>query len=204
LEGSFGFHQIFQHIIQFGSQNWPVGQAIIMKLFIALSFIVASTNAQPNGFYRLNAATALKASKPGLPVNGTDERTVPFNVATNLAYKRVTDRQTLTALGGFPPGFGAWDMVAFSAPEYAAPGEYPNANNNIFIPCETGLGGLFRYNTAAGTFSILAVSNESGTAFGRNPDPATFNVSNDIFRSIDPSTYTPWNTVLFAEETTGK
>jgi hypothetical protein len=175
-----------------------------MKLFVALSFIVTSANAQLNGFYRLNAATALKASKPGLPVNGTEERTVPFNVVTNLAYSRITDRQTLTALGGFPSSFGAWDMVAFSAPEDAAPGEYPNANNNLYIPAETGLGGLFRYNTAARSFSILAVSNESGTAFGRNPDPATFNVSNDIFRSVDPATYTPWNTVLFGEETTGK
>jgi hypothetical protein len=175
-----------------------------MKLFVALSFLIASANAQPNGFYRLNAATALKASKPGLPVNGTEERTVPFNVATNLAYKRITDRQTLTALGGFPPGCSDWDMVAFSAPEDAKPGEYPNANDNLFIPCESGRGGLVRYNTASGNFVVLASSNASGTATGRNFNSSTFDVLNDVFQSIDPATYTPWNTVLFAEETTGK
>jgi hypothetical protein len=173
-----------------------------MKLLLALS-LLASANAQATGFYRLNATTALNVSKATLPTRGADERSVPFDVAPNLAYKRITDRLTLNATGSFPAGFGLWDMVTFAAPEDAKPGQYPAASENIFIPIEESqTGGVFRYNVATGQFFLLAVGKGGGDA-ARNLNPLTWNATNDELIRIDPATYTPFNTLLIAEETNG-
>jgi Bacterial protein of unknown function (DUF839) len=154
------------------------------------------------GCPRLNATTALNASKAALPIGGIEENTVPFNVAPNVAYRKIIDRRTLNATGSFPFGFGDWDMVAWAAPEGAAPGAYPAASEYIFMPIEESVGGgVFRYNVRNNTFALLAVGKGDGI---RNGNPYTFDPLNDDYSRIDPCTYTPFNTLLFAEETTGK
>jgi hypothetical protein len=174
-----------------------------MKFTLALSLLAVGVNSQPTGFYKLSPTTALSASKAALPVGGNDELTVPFNVAPNLAYKRITDRWTLNATGSFPATFGLWDMVTFAAPEDAKPGQYPAASENIFIPVEEGAGaGVFRYNVASKQFFLLAVGKGGGDP-ARNTNPLTWNATNDEYTRIDPATYTPFNTLLIAEETTG-
>lgn len=169
--------------------------------FLALT-AAAGIDAQATGFYRLNATTALNASRPILFNNSLDGIS-PYDVAPGLSYKKITDRFTLNATGKFPNTFTEWDMMAFAAPEGATPGQFPNATDFIFIPAEANIGGgLFRYNVKDGSFALLAVGKGGGDA-ARNPNPATFNVSNDEFPRIDPATFTPFGTVLFAEETTG-
>ena len=158
--------------------------------------------AQPRFLPYLNASTALKASKAALPVGGTEENTAPFDMPAGYTYRKITDRKTLNASGTFPPGFGAWDMVTYAAPENTVPGLYPNAGNFIFIPFETGAGGILRYNTVDGSILIFAQGNSS---LPRNLNPsAPFDVTKDNFVSCDPATFTPFNTLIWGEETTGK
>jgi secreted PhoX family phosphatase len=149
----------------------------------------------------LTSKTALNASKVALPIGGVEENTIPFNTPAGYTYRKITDVRTLNSTGAWPRGFTNWDMVAYAAPEGALPGSYPNAERYLFIPMETSEGGLARYDTVDGTYLILARGNNS---FPRNPNPATFDVTKDNFQSTDPATFTPFNTVLFAEETTGK
>jgi hypothetical protein len=168
---------------------------------IALFFPLALAVAEAKYFLPyLNASTALTASKAALPVGGSAEDTAPFDMPLGYSYRKITDRKTLNSTGTFPPGFGAWDMVAYAAPEKTIPNLYPDAGKYIFIPFETSAGGLIRYNTIDGSYLILAQGNAS---IPRNFDPTTFDVTKDNFQAVDPSTYTPFNTVLFAEETTG-
>ena len=157
--------------------------------------------AQPRFLPYLNATTALKASKAALPTGGTDENTAPFDMPAGYTYRKITDRKTLNASATFPRGFSDWDMLTYAAPENTVPGLYPNAGNFIFIPMESRGGGLLRYNTVDGSSLILARSLSENTT-ARNPNSATFNVTTDTFVRIDPATFTPFNTVIFAEETT--
>ena len=79
---------------------------------------------------------------------------------------------------------------------------------------ETVAGGILRYNTVDKSILILAQSNlslqdnfnllQNNLPIPRNIDPGTFNVTNDNFLAIDPATFTPFNTVLFAEELSGQ
>jgi hypothetical protein len=149
----------------------------------------------------LNVSTALKSSKTTLPIGGTDENSAPFDVPSGYTYRKITDRRTLNATGTFPIGFSDFDMITYAIPENNKSGLYPDAERFIFIPFETGAGGLVRYNTVDGSILILAQGNAS---IPRNFNPSTFDVTRDNFVSVDPSTFTPFNTVLFAEETTGK
>jgi Bacterial protein of unknown function (DUF839) len=156
------------------------------------------------GCARLTAATALNASKAALPVGGTDENTVPFNVAPNVAYRKIIDRKTFNSTGSFPFSFGDWDMATYAAPEGAVPGSYPAASEFIFIPAEVADGGgVFRYNVRNNTFALLAVGKGGGDV-NRNRNPYTFDPLNEEYSRTDACTYTPFNTILIAEETTGK
>ena len=149
----------------------------------------------------LTSATALKTSKAALAVGGTEENTTPFDMPAGYTYRKITDRKTLNASGTFPPGFSNWDMVTYAAPENSKPGQYPDAEKFIFIPMESAEGGLLRYNTVDGSILILARGNAT---LGRNFNPATFDVTKDNYEAVDPSTFTPFNTVLFAEERQSK
>jgi hypothetical protein len=170
-----------------------------MKLTLIFSFVLATAKAQ---MPILNAATAVPRSKVGLPVNGLEERQKPFDLPAGYTMVNITNRFTLNASvapGVYPTGFSNWDMITYAAPENALPGLYPNAGRYIFIPFETGAGGILRYDVAYGTFLIFARGN-GGT---RTTNPSTWDVNNDNFVSCDPATFTPFNTLLWAEETTG-
>ena len=165
-----------------------------MKIVVIFSLFLAVTEAL-SFFPSLNATTALNSSKATLLIGGAAENSVPFDVPAGYSLRKITDRKTLNSSGTFPPGF------AFAAPKNSEPGHYPDAEKFIFIPFETSAGGLLRYNTSDGTTLILAQGNSS---VPRNFNPATFVVTKDNFISVDPATFTPFNTVLFAEETTSK
>jgi hypothetical protein len=171
-----------------------------MKFLACSILLVSVAHAQKCFLPYLNATTALKASKAALMIGGTDENIAPFDMPSGYTYRKITDRKTLNSTGTFPPGFGNWDMITYAAPENVLPGLYPDADKFIFIPFETGAGGLLRYSTIDGSVLILAQGNSS---IQRNFNPATFDVTKDNFVAVDPSTYTPFNTVIFAEETTG-
>jgi hypothetical protein len=150
----------------------------------------------------LSKGTAIDASKTGLPVGGVEESTKPYDLPPGYKQKKITDRDTLTSMG-LPASFGNWDMVAFGAPEGAMPGVYPNASNSVFIPAEVGSGaGVFRYDIAEGTFTTLMLGDGSGV---RVADPNAWDAitNGGDYARFDPATYTPWNTLLLGEETTG-
>ena len=171
-----------------------------MKIAIVLAFALATAEAR-NFLPLLNVTNALKAPKATLPAGSAEENTAPFDVPAGYSFRKITDFKTLNATGPFPSGFKNWDMVTYAAPENTVPGLYPDAGKFIFIPMETATGGVLRYNTVDGSFVILAESNPAAT---RNLNPATFNPSFDVFDQTNPATFTPFNTVLFAEETSGK
>jgi hypothetical protein len=168
-----------------------------MKFTLLVSFALATVEAQ---MPILTALTALNQSKAALPIGGILENTKPFDLPAGYTMKEITDRFTLnaTAGGSFPIGLSTFDMMTYAAPEYAEPGIFPDAGRYIFLPFESGIGGVLRYDVAFGTFLIFAQSNGP-----RNPNPATFNVFNDTFARIDPCTFTPFKTIIFAEETDG-
>jgi hypothetical protein len=170
-----------------------------MKLTLIFSFVLSTAKAQ---FPILNAATAVPRSKVGLPINGLEENQRPFDLPAGYTMTKITDRFILNASvapGVYPAGFSNYDMITYAAPEYAEPGLYPNAGRYIFIPMETGAGGVLRYDVAYGTFLIYA----AGNGGARNVNVSTFNVSNDNFLATDPCTFTPYNTLLWGEEVTG-
>lgn len=148
----------------------------------------------------LSPGTALDGSKAGLPIGGVEEGRRPYDLPPGYKQTKITDRATLTPMG-LPGTFGNWDMVAFAAPEGAPAGAYPDAGNTVFIPAEVGSGaGVFRYELGTGSFATLLLGNASGI---RTADPGAWDPLNDDYSRLDPATYTPWNTVLTGEETTG-
>lgn len=172
-----------------------------MKIFIALALLAVQANGQGGFFPTLTALTALNASKVGLPVNGAEENTKPYNLPAGYTQKKIVDRRTLLATGTFPTTFSTFDMITFAAPEGATVGAYPNAGQYIFIPPEVGAGGgVGRYNVVDGTFVPLLVGNGSRI---RVANPANWTATNGDYTSTDPTTFTPWGTLLVAEETTG-
>jgi hypothetical protein len=117
------------------------------------------------------------------------ENTAPFLAPMRMTQTQVTNRQTLTAQG-LPATFGLWDMSAFDPT-----GRY------IFTPSEVGDGcGVFRYDTVTRTHVTL-MAGIPGTP--RTADPNVWVATNDNYMRFDPCTYTPWNTILLGEETTG-
>jgi hypothetical protein len=166
-----------------------------MKLAIAFAFAFATVKAQ---MPLLTATTALPASKATVATDGIEERLKPFDMPAGYTIREITDRRTLNGTSPLPPGFSLWDMVAYAAPENAEAGAYPDGGQYVFIPMETVDGGLLRYSLVDQTYVILAESKGP-----KNPTPATFDPNNDEFQRIDPSTFTPWGTVIFAEEATG-
>ena len=137
----------------------------------------------------LAAAAAPFPLPASAPLNPATELTAPFVLSDGLTQCLITNRVKLTATG-LPATFGLWDMSAFD-----------KNSRNVFIPSEVGAGaGVFRYNLNTRTFTTLMVGNGSGV---RASNPALFNPLNDDFSRFDPATYTPWNSLLVGEETTG-
>lgn len=143
----------------------------------------------------LAAAAAAQHPFP-LPASAGDttalEGTAPFVIPTRMTQTRLTDRNTLLPQG-LPTSFVNWDMVALD----------PSARF-VFIPCENFAqgAGVFRYDTVTGAFAVLMQGNGTGNS-GRTANPAAWNPTNDEFTSMDPCTWTPWNSILVGEETTG-
>jgi secreted PhoX family phosphatase len=127
----------------------------------------------------LSTSATLDASK---------ESTAPFSLPTGFTQTKIVDRNTANLDPDFAATFGNWDMVALS----------PD-NRYIFIPAEVGSGaGVSRYDTVTGDF---VTGLKGDTTLTRSTNPATWNPTKDNYAAFDPATYTPYGTVLVAEET---
>lgn len=143
------------------------------------------------------AASSLAAQNPfPLPASAgsttATENTAPFVIPTRMTQTLITNRNTLLGQG-LAPTLNNWDMVAFDS-----------SSRFIFVPCENFAqgAGLFRYDTQTGAFATLLLGNGTGNA-GRTANPVGWNPATDEFTSMDPSTWTPWGSVICGEETTG-
>ena len=154
-----------------------------MKITAIFSLLFIGTEVK-RFFPYLYATTALNFSKANA-ANWwcTDENSVPFDITKGYSYRKITDRKTLNASGTFPPGFSSRDMITYVAPVNTIPNLYSNAAQYIFIPFDTGAGGLLRHNTVDGSILILAQGNAS---IPHNFDPATFDVTKGNFVTVDP------------------
>jgi hypothetical protein len=139
------------------------------------------------------SGAALIAQVFPLPASAGDrtptESTSPFLVPARMVQTKVTDRNTLLAQG-LPNGFSQWDQMSFDPT-----GRY------IFEATEQNYGaGVFRYDQS--THAVVALMQGNGTNV-RNPNPAAWSPANDDFRNCDPCLWTPWGTVVTAEEADG-
>ncbi len=117
----------------------------------------------------------------------TNESTSPFLLPNGFTQTKVVDRNTANKDTDFAATFGNWDMIALDP-----------SNRYIFIPMEVGGGaGLVRYDSQTGDF-VTALKGNNTRVFSSNP--ATWDAKNDDFVALDPATYTPYGTVITAEE----
>ncbi len=143
----------------------------------------------------LLAAGSLAAQTPfPLPDTAPDttstELTAAWLIPARMTQTLVVDLNTLVANQGVSPTLTDWDMVAWS----------PDSRF-VFIPSEAGRGaGLFRYDMQTGAAVTFILGDSTGV---RSSDPATWDLVNDDYSRFDPCTYTPFDTVLTGEETTG-
>jgi secreted PhoX family phosphatase len=120
-------------------------------------------------------------------VDATRETTAPFLLPTGFTQTKVVDTAAIKADPDFATTFANWDMIALDP-----------SNRYIYVPTEVGSGaGLFRYDTHTGDVVTALKGNLTGPG---STTPATWDPKNDYFASFDPATYTPYNTVLVAEE----
>lgn len=145
----------------------------------------------------LVAASSLAAQNPfPLPASAgsttATENTAPFVAPLRMTQTLVTNRNTLLGQG-LAPTLNNWDMIAIDP-----------SSRFVFVPCENFAqgAGLFRYDTQTGSFATLLLGNGTGNA-GRTANPVGWNPATDEFTSMDPSTWTPWGSVIVGEETTG-
>ena len=119
----------------------------------------------------------------------TAEDTAPFLLPTGFTQTEIVDRNKANLDPQFAATFGNWDMVALDP-----------TNRYIYIPAEVSQGaGLARYDTQTGDF-VSALTGQ--VALPYTTDPAVWNKNNDDFGPFDPAEYTPYGTVLTAEERT--
>ena len=119
----------------------------------------------------------------------TAEDTAPFLLPTGFTQTEIVDRNKANLDPQFAATFGNWDMVALDP-----------ANRYIYIPMEVSQGaGLARYDTQTGDF-VSALTGQ--VALPYTTDPAVWNKNNDDFGPFDPAVYTPYGTVITAEERT--
>lgn len=142
------------------------------------------------------AAAASLAAQTAFPLPASassttaTENTAPFVAPFRMTQTKVIDRNTLMQ-AGLPASMVNFDMSTFDTT-----GRY------IFTPAEVSSrgGGVFRYDTQTGMVAVLAHGNNTGV---RTADPIGWSAANDDFARCDPCTLTPWNTILWGEETTG-
>lgn len=118
--------------------------------------------------------------------------TQPFDLPAGWTQTLVTDTNYMTSYfgGAYPSTFGNWDMIDFDP-----------TGNFIFIPQEVGVGGgLLRYDRTSGDAAILLQGNGSNV-FESNP--GAWSPTNDDFGGVDPALWTPFGSVLVAEEWAG-
>ncbi|QDU65922.1 alkaline phosphatase PhoX [Engelhardtia mirabilis] len=150
---------------------------MLTKLLVPLLLCAGTAAAQT---YPLPATTGSTTATEG---------TAPFLLPAGVTQTKIADRLTLT-LQGLPATFGNWDMIALDP-----------TSRFVFVPAEVSQGsGLFRFDTQDSSFELLMVGDNSGV---RESDPAQWSAATDDFGRFDPATWTPWGSVLTAEETTG-
>lgn len=132
----------------------------------------------------------------------SDEDNAPFLLPAGFSQREIVDRATAELDADFAATFGNWDMVALDP-----------SNRFVFIPHEVGQGaGLTRYDTLTGDFVAAMTGDNSGSfstdrdawnaaADGGNPGVASGAFGD--YGAFDPAEWTPYGTVLVAEEWSG-
>ncbi len=127
------------------------------------------------------AHAAVPYTTPVLPVGDAQEMTSPYILAAGWTQKVIADRTTQNALVA-GSNSGSWDMIDSNRTGV-------DANRYLFMPFETGTGGVQRvdlwdtnYNTR--TVTIVAPGTQG-------------------FKSGDASRWTPWGSYVTAEESWG-
>ncbi|MCB9333738.1 MAG: esterase-like activity of phytase family protein [Lewinellaceae bacterium] len=146
--------------------------------------IVGTPLALRDGF-ALEEVQLLSNSAPA-----TDENTSPFLLPNGFSQELIVNRQTADLDPDFVATFGNWDMIALDP-----------SNRYIFIPAEVGTGaGLGRYDTETGDFITAFAGDNSGNF---ETDPGWGACADEDFGALDPAVWTPWGTVITAEEWSG-
>ena len=149
---------------------------------IALAFglLALSTQAFAATSYFSNF-TPLPASAGPIPVGGAGEATPATLSSPNFSQKTLADRATQNAL---VPGSnsGNWDMIDSNRTG-------PDAGRYLFMPFETGTGGVQRVDLWDNNYSTRTVTIVAPGTQG--------------FVSGDASRWTPWGSYLTAEESWG-
>lgn len=145
------------------------------------------TQSAPVATVEANAGTGLKtthfneANHPWMTPAGISQDNL-----TSMAEIEADISQSVVRVFGLGSGASMWDMIA-----------YDPSGNYIFIPHETAMGaGVSRYDIKNDTTTVLF----SGDSNGVRGSLADW--SND-WGAFDPSTFTPNNTLLLAEEWSG-
>lgn len=148
------------------------------QLYVAVAFAFATqANAASTHF---ETFVPVPSSVPMIVSGSADELTKPFVLPSNFSQKALANRQNQLSLG--QSNSGAWDMI--TANETG-----PDAGRYLFIPYETGAGGVQRvdlWNPNYNTRTVTIVN--SGRA-------------NSV--ALDASYWTPWGSYITAEESWG-
>lgn len=162
-----------------------IGKKYVFEIDINKATNILNMNVAKNSGYTINQAEMLGTSTTGL-----DEGTRPFLLPSGFSQTLVVNRNTANLDPDFASTFGNWDMIALDP-----------SNRYIYIPHEVGTGGgLSRYDRQTGDF-VAALKGNNTNVF--ESDSANWDATNDDFGGVDPATWTPFNTVITAEEWAG-
>jgi secreted PhoX family phosphatase len=124
-----------------------------------------------------SAQAAVPYTTPVLPVGDAQEMTAPYILAAGWTQKIIADRNNQVALG--QGNSGSWDMIDSNQTG-------PQANRYLFMPFETGTGGVQRVDLSDTNYNTRTVTIVAPGTQG--------------FVSGDASRWTPWGSYLTAEE----
>lgn len=158
------------------------------RLYVAVAFaFAAQANAASTHFETFVPVAPTATVIPYIAATATTpevldprELTIPFVLPSNFSQKALANRRNQLSLG--QSNSGAWDMI--TANETG-----PDAGRYLFIPYETGAGGVQRvdlWNPNYNTRTVTIVN--SGRA-------------NSV--ALDASYWTPWGSYITAEESWG-
>lgn len=163
--------------------NQHLSKALVAGVACAFTQL-ASAGTEPY-FYPLTQSSAVATP------NHVNELTSPWVAPAGVSQVELTSMAEIESSVGQSvirvPGLGTsasmWDMVAWDA-----------LGTNIFIPHETSVGaGASRYNLSTDLTTVIMAGDTGGLNDDWTADWGAF----------DPSTYTPDNTLLLAEEWSG-